>query len=124
MVNALHYAQWLRPDHLTALYVAYEDEDRERIERDWEAHGFDVPLEVVLSPYRELPPAVEEFLDEIDDRYRGSTVTVVIPEFVAGGLFSPTQLLHNQSAAAIKLRLLGRPKTVVTSVPYQVPRRA
>ena len=48
------------------------------------------------------------------------TVTIVIPEFVSGRLFSPTQLLHNQSAAALKLALLYRKDTVVTSVPYHV----
>ena len=44
----------------------------------------------------------------------------VIPEFVTGRLFSPTQLLHNQSAAALKLALLFRKNTVVTSVPWHV----
>ena len=51
------------------------------------------------------------------------SVTVVIPEFVAGRLLSPTQLLHNQSAAAIKLALLYRRNTIVTSVPYHVEKR-
>jgi hypothetical protein len=120
VVNALQYARSLRPNHLAALYVAYEDGDREAIEKQWEEFGFDVPLEVVHSPYRELVEVVMRYLDELDGRWDNDTVTVVIPEFIAGRLFSPTQLLHNQSAAALKLALLFRKGTVVTSVPYHV----
>ncbi|HEX7167374.1 MAG TPA: APC family permease [Acidimicrobiales bacterium] len=120
VVDAIHYAQSLRPDHVLALYVAYEDEDREAMEAQWQAFGFDLPLEIANSPYREVTRAVETFLDELDDRWHNDTITVVIPEFVAGRLFSPTQLLHNQSAGALKLALLDRPNTVVTSVPYHV----
>ena len=61
-----------------------------------------------------------QYLDQLDQRGEEDIVTVVIPEFVVGGLFSPTQLLHNQSAGALKLALLFRKGTVVTSVPYHV----
>jgi amino acid transporter len=120
VVDAVEYARSLRPDHLTALYVAYEDHDREAMEEQWRDFGFDVPLEIVTSPYRELPAAVEAYLDDLDERWNDDTITVIIPEFVAGRLFSPTQLLHNQSAGALKLALLFRAHTVVTSVPYHV----
>jgi amino acid transporter len=119
-VSALEYASSLRPDHLTALYVAYEDVDHDAMVDDWRRFGFDVPLEIVSSPYRELPPAVERFLDDLDDRWPDATTTVVIPEFVPGRPYSPSQLLHNQSALALKLALLYRPGTMVTSVPYHL----
>ncbi|HYE79635.1 MAG TPA: APC family permease, partial [bacterium] len=66
VVRALNYARSLRPDHLVAVYVAYEDEDREKLEREWAEFGFDEPLEVVHSPYRELVDSVQEYLDELD----------------------------------------------------------
>jgi hypothetical protein len=90
------------------------------MEQQWADFGFDVPLEVINSPYRELPPAVEAYLDDLDERWHDDTITVIIPEFVAGRLFSPTQLLHNQSAGALKVALLFRENTIVTSVPYHV----
>ncbi len=120
VVKAIQYGRSLRPNHITALYVAYDDEARDRLEAQWVEFGFDVPLEVVHSPYRELPPAVERFLDELDERWDDDTITVIIPEFVTGRLFSPTQLLHNQSAGALKVALLFRENTIVTSVPYHV----
>jgi hypothetical protein len=123
VVKALQYARSLRPNHLVALYVSVDPEDEAKIQREWSRFGFDIPLEIVSSPYRELTPAVEKYLEELDDRWEDDTITVVIPEFVAGRLLSPTQLLHNQSAGALKLALLYRRNTVVTSVPYHVEHR-
>lgn len=120
VINALQYAQSLRPNHLSAVHVAADDAGRDDLEAQWTRFGFTVPLEIIHSPYRELTPAVERYLDELDDRWHDDTVTVIIPEFVAGRLFSPTQLLHNQSAAALKLALLFRKNTVVTSVPWHL----
>jgi amino acid transporter len=120
VIQALDYARSLRPNHLTALHVLDEEAGPEHIQQQWEEFGIDIPLEIVHSPYRELTPAVERYLDELDHRWHEDTVTIVIPEFVTGRLFSPTQLLHNQSAAALKLALLFRKNTVVTSVPYHI----
>ncbi len=120
VVNALDYARSMRPNHLAAVYVAYDDGDREKIEKQWQDFGFEMPLEIVHSPYRELVDVIVRYLDELDQRWQNDTITVVIPEFIAGRLFSPAQLLHNQSAAALKLALLFRKGTVVTSVPYHV----
>jgi amino acid transporter len=120
VIRALQYARSLRPNHLTAVHVLDDEGGGDAIERQWAEFGFEIPLEIVPSPYRELTPAVERFLDELDDRWHDDTVTIIIPEFVARRLFSPTQLLHNQSAAALKLALLFRKNTVVTSVPYHL----
>ena len=118
--RAVAYGRSLRPNHITALYVSTDDHEREAMEDQWARLGFGIPLEIVDSPYRELAPAVERYLDELDDRWSTNTITVVIPEFIAGRLLSPTQLLHNQSAGALKLALLYREDTIVTSVPYHV----
>ncbi len=58
VVEALEYARSLRPQHLAALYVSYEDDDRIAMESQWEEFELDVPLEMVHSPYRELVDAV------------------------------------------------------------------
>jgi amino acid transporter len=118
VIKALRYAKSMRPNHIGAVHVAYEDDDTSRIEQEWRDFGFDTPLEIVHSPYRELVDAVVNYLDELDDRWGTSTTTVVIPEFVVGHWYE--QALHNQSALAIKLALLFRENTVVASVPYHV----
>jgi amino acid transporter len=118
VIEALEYARSLRPQHLAALYVSYEDDDRIAMERQWEEFGLDTPLEVVHSPYRELVEAVLLYLDELDARWDNDRITVVIPEFVVGKWYE--HMLHNQSALRLKGKLLFRPATVVTSVPYHV----
>ena len=120
VIKALNYARSLRPNHLVAVYVAFEDEDREAMEAQWEEFGFDVTLEIVHSPYRELVEPVERYLDELDARWHNDTITVVIPEFVLGNLLDPRNLLHGQTALALKAALLDREGAVVTSVPYHV----
>ena len=118
VLKALNYAKSLRPNHLAAVYVSYENDDREEMQRQWDAYGIDVPLEIIHSRYRELVDAVEGYLEELDQRFHNDTITVVIPEFVVQRWYE--QVLHNQSAARLKLSLLFRPNTVVTSVPYHV----
>ncbi|MGH9152718.1 MAG: APC family permease [Acidimicrobiales bacterium] len=118
VIRALNYAKSMRPNHLTAVYVASDDEEAEAMQRQWAAFGFDVVLEIVPSPYRDLVDAVEGYLDELDERWQSDTITVLIPEFVVDRWYE--NVLHNQSALAIKLALLDRPGTVVTSVPYHL----
>jgi amino acid transporter len=118
VLQALGYARSLRPQHLVALYISHEDEDREEIERQWREFDINVDLEIKHSPYRELVGPVMEYLDELDERWHNDTITVVVPEFVVGKWYE--HLLHNQSALLLKGRLLFREGTVVTSVPYHV----
>ncbi len=124
VLKALRYAQSLRPDHLMALYISQEEVDRESIQTQWEDFGIQVQLEIFGSPYRELVQPVNEFLDEVEQRWHNDTITVVIPEFVLGkgvaGRWLFENVLHNQSALALKLSLLYRRNTVVTSVPFHV----
>ncbi len=118
VIKALNYAKSMRPNHLAAVYMASDDEEAEAMRRQWEAFGFDVPLEIVPSPYRDLVETVESYLDELDERWNNDTVTVLIPEFVVDKWYE--NVLHNQSALALKLALLDRRGTVVTSVPYHL----
>jgi len=118
VLEALAYAKSLAPNHLAAVTVVSDDEERDRIERQWNERAIDVPLEIVYSPYRELSRPIMRFIDELDARYENDIVTVVIPEFVVRHWWG--HLLHNQSALILKGRLLFRKGTVVTSVPYHV----
>jgi hypothetical protein len=119
VVEALNYAHSLRPDHLVALHIAEDETQHERIHQQWGEFEFSVPLEIIDSPYRELIAPVERFLDELDERWSDDRITVVIPEFVVG-LRSTANILHGQSALGLKLALLDRPNTIVTSVPFHV----
>lgn len=117
VLDAIQYARELAPDRLFALSVVTGPEAQEDLARAWEEYDVQIPVHTILSPYRELTGPVLDYLDEIDADSPDDVITVVIPEFVTQW---KTQWLHNQSAFALKARLLYRPNTVVTSVPVLV----
>ncbi|MGQ0617877.1 MAG: APC family permease [Acidimicrobiia bacterium] len=115
---ALTYAKSLAPDRLLAMSVVSDGQQAEDIQAQWAAYGLDIPLEIKLSPYRELTGPVMDFIDELDEAYENDIVTVILPEFVLNRWWQ--QILHNQSALLLKARLLFRRNTVVVSVPYHI----
>jgi amino acid transporter len=118
VLEAMAYARSLSPDHLVAVTVVSDEEEQERIEEAWAAHGLEVPLDIIYSPYRELSRPILKFIDEVDARWDNDIVTVLIPEFVVRRWWE--HILHNQTALFLKGRLLFREGVVVTSVPYHV----
>ncbi len=117
-LNALRYARSVHADHTLALSVAIDENHADKIRADWDRYGITVPLEILESPYRDLTTIVINHLDELDRRWGHDYVTVVIPEFVTPHWWQG--VLHNQSALALKLRLLARRDTVVVSVPFHL----
>jgi len=118
LMPALAYASSLRSDRLIALHVSTDPEHEVRLREDWEAHGLDVPLTIEHSPYRELTRPVLEHLDRACTDHPDGLVTVVVPEFVLEHWYA--NLLHNQSALALRTRLRQRPGTAVVSVPLHL----
>jgi amino acid transporter len=117
VLNALSYARSLAPDRLVAVSVVGDPAEQEELTKAWDDHNIPVELHTIYSPYRELTRPVLTYLDELDQESTDDIITVIIPEFVTSWT---TQFLHNQTALALKARLLYRPNTVVTSVPVLV----
>ena len=118
-LQAIRYAQSLRPDRLIAISVVETPEDRQKIDEAWIKYNLsEVELQTVMSEYRDLTEPILNRINELDAEYDDDLITVIIPEFVTS---VRSQWLHNQSALAIKARLLFRPNTVVTSVPIVIP---
>jgi hypothetical protein len=116
LLEALAYARSVGPDHLLATTVVGDAREAELAEKHWAEHGIDVPLEIVRSPSRDVTGATLRFIDELEQRWANSIVTVVIPELFVEHWWQ--HLLHNQGALMLKGRLLFRKHTVVTSIPY------
>ena len=117
-LQALTYARSLAPDRLIALSVVENAKEEQLLRGEWRGKELPIELVTLFSPYRELTRPVLSFLDELDAENPDEIITVVIPEVVVTHWY--TQALHNQSALALKARLLFRPNTVVTSVPTLV----
>ncbi|WP_432062005.1 APC family permease [Streptomyces sp. S1] len=117
-LRALSYAKTLRPASLTAVTVAEDPAEAEVLRAAWEAHGIDVPLRVLGSPYRSIVQPVLRHVREAPERKGDAVVSVVIPEYVVGHWWE--QPLHNQSALRLKTRLLFMKNVVVIDVPYRL----
>lgn len=117
VLEAVQYARSLAPDRLLALSIVTDPSEQTALVDSWIDHNMPIPLHTISSPYRELVRPIMECLDELDAEEPDDVITVIIPEFVTPWR---THWLHNQSAFALKARLLYRPNTVVTSVPVLV----
>jgi amino acid transporter len=114
-LEAIAYAKGLRPDRLYAVHVAESEERASVTQQAWHDACADIPLQVVIDPYRELQGPLMEFIDQVDGMHTDDHVTVVVPEFTTRHWWEG--LLHNQSAWLLKARLARRPNTVTVSVP-------
>jgi amino acid transporter len=117
VLQAVKYAESLRPDKLLALSVVGSPEEKMKLDDDWAKYGMTAELETLTDDFRNLTDTILTHINRIDDEDSDDIITVVIPEFVTA---IRSQWLHNQSALAIKARLLYRKNTVVTSVPIVI----
>ncbi|MFF5703062.1 APC family permease [Streptomyces sp. NPDC012794] len=115
-LKAVGYAQGLRPDTLSALSVAADEEDSRHLREAWTELDPGIPLTVLHSPYREVTGPVMEYIEEAAAAEGTDALSVVIPEYVVGHWWE--QPLHNQNALRLKARLLFTPGVAVIDVPY------
>jgi hypothetical protein len=118
LLDAVAYARSTSPDQLVAVTVVQDDDTAEQIEKRWLEEDVDAPLEVVRAPAGDFTTATLRFIDELEQRWANTTVTVLIPELFVTHWWE--HLLHNQSVLLLKGRLLFRANTAVTSIPYGV----
>ncbi len=117
VLDAVQYARSLNPERIIALSIVQDPEEERALHEQWDEYNVPIELHTISSPYRELTRPVLAYLDELDQERDDDIITVVIPESVTK---VSSQWLHNQSAFALKARLLYRPDTVVVSVPVHV----
>lgn len=116
--QALNYARRLSED-VTAVHVGLEPEEVEKVRQKWQIWGEGVRLVILESPYRLLMEPLLNYIEEVLTLQEpGETLTIVVPQFVPSKKWH--ELLHTNTADALRERLLSRPGIVITEVPYQV----
>jgi amino acid transporter len=120
VIHAVNVGRSIATD-VRAVLISDEPEEAEALRLRWDAQLPDVPLVVVVSPYRALIGPLLAYLDVLERAWppdREAPITfVVIPEYVARHWWE--RILYNQSARRLRSVLLGRPRTVVVDVPYR-----
>jgi amino acid transporter len=115
-LNALSLARGICVDVL-AVHISYDEEGAAAFRDRWATVvGPEVPLVVIVSPYRALVAPLLSYLDAMDDGDRSRPVIVALAEFVPSHWWEA--VLHNQTALRLKLGLFTRKNTSVIDVPF------
>ncbi len=117
-LNALAFARATRPSTIVALTVQTDPHDSQRLMEEWRQEEIPVPLVIVDSPYREITRPIVEYVTNVHRHSPRDVVSVYVPEYVVTHWWE--QILHNQTALRVKMRLLLLPGVMVTSVPTQL----
>lgn len=119
VITALEYAKSIsRDNHLTAVYVDFDEETTAKLRDKWERWNTGVKLVVLPSPYRELTRPLLKYIKRLERQEHEDVITVVLPEFIPAKWWQ--HMLHNQSSLLLKGALLFRQGVIVTSVPYHL----
>ncbi len=108
-------------DHPTAVHVTNDPATAMELRERWPTWAGATELVVVESPYRALIGPLLAYMDALSKQDPSRPILVVLTEFVPRHWWE--NLLHNQTALRLKLRLFARRNTIVADVPYHLPTR-
>jgi hypothetical protein len=116
-LEALAYAASFGQPTL-ALHVSPEQGEAEQFQVCWNRWGANVPLEVVLSPYRAVVGPIINYLEALHTQQPGLTLTVVVPELKVRRRWH--RLLHDRLGDRLRRGLEHPPGIAVTEVPFHL----
>jgi hypothetical protein len=103
-----------------AVHITNDPDDATVIRERWPSWASSTELVVVESPYRALIGPLLAYMDALQKQAPERPIVVVLNEVVPTHWWG--NLLHNQTALRLKLRLFARRNTIVADVPYHPPR--
>lgn len=118
VLHAMRYARSLSDD-ITAVYVAIDPVETEKVKRKWQYWGDGVRLQIIESPYRRLVEPLVAYIDQIANLTSpGQMLTVVVPHFIPEHTIY--NALHMNTAAVLRDALIQRDGIVIMEVPYHI----
>ncbi|MHB9146133.1 MAG: APC family permease [Symbiobacteriia bacterium] len=108
--------------NISAVYVATDPEEGERIKRKWDIrrHG-GVELTVIPSPYRSVVEPLHRYLNKMQEDHPGVLINLLVPVIVTNEAFDT--YLHNGTADLIIRELRFTEGVVITVIPFYVNMR-
>jgi len=104
-----------------AVHITNDPDEADALRERWPDWAGSTELVVVESPYRALIGPLLAYMDALQRQAPERPIVVVLSEFVPRHWWE--NLLHNQTALRLKLRLFSRRNTIVADVPYHPPRQ-
>ncbi len=118
VMNTISYAQTLSPN-VVAVYVGFDEEAIEKMEKKWEQWNPGVRLIILRSRYRSILGPLRRFIDTVEWK-NGETdhITILIPQFVTKHWWE--SILHNQTSLLMRAYLINYKDVVVATVPFHL----
>ncbi|MBA3435648.1 MAG: APC family permease [Chloroflexi bacterium] len=116
VVQAVNFGRSLADD-VRAVHVSADPEEAAALRENWERQLPGVPLVIVESPYRSLVLPFLSYLDVMMPAEPDLITLIVLPEYVPRHWWD--RILYNQTTNRLRRALIGRPDTVVATVPYR-----
>jgi amino acid transporter len=104
--------------HAVAVHITNEPSTADELRERWPEWAGTTELVVVESPYRALIGPLLAYMDALQQQAPERAIVVVLNEVVPNHWWE--NLLHNQTALRLKLRLFSRRNTIVADVPYHL----
>ncbi|HEY3365488.1 MAG TPA: APC family permease [Symbiobacteriaceae bacterium] len=106
-------------DDISAVYVAVDPEQGQKIARKWDvARHKGVLLTVLESPYRTVVPPLRKYLDELHKRNPRTLVNLLVPVIATNDPFDA--YLHNGTADQLLRELRYSEGILMTIIPFYV----
>jgi hypothetical protein len=116
-LRALAYAVSLEKP-VVVVHLSPDEEEAGRFEREWEAFGAPLRMEIVVSPYRALVAPLAHYVEALHVQDPSLTITVILPELVVRRSWH--RLLHSQVGPRLKHALRAQSGIVITSIPFHL----
>ena len=101
---------------VVAVAVAGDEEECDRIRREWNEWSCGVTIEVLLDPQRSLVRTVLRYVKSIENE--DATILVLIPEIVPRK--RRHEIFHNQRARLLAAVLKARTNVVIATLPFHL----
>lgn len=118
VMNSLSYAKSLT-DNVIAVYVGFNDEDIDRMEKKWEDWNPGIRLITLRSSYRSIIRPIMKFIDTVEWKTAETDhITILIPQFITKHWWQ--NILHNQTSILLRAHLFNKKDVVIATVPYHL----
>jgi len=118
VLHAMKYARSLSDD-ITAVYVALDPVEAEKVKKKWQYWGDGVRLQIIDSPYRRLLEPLKGYIDHMAELTGpGQMLTVVVPQFIPE--HRVYNALHMNTAELLRKSLIQKHDIVIMEVPYHL----
>lgn len=119
VLNTLSFAKSIHSDTI-AVYIGFDDESIEKMEKNWEEWGSPCRLVTLKSEYRSLIQPISRLIKMIESREGGKPdhIHVLMAQFIPNKWWQ--YILHNQHSIMLRTWFLLKKDVVITTVPYHL----